>query len=168
MSDTESKSSDLTAECKTTLCMNCAALEAERDRLKEDIEKLIWNLAGCSTFALGYDLDKPFDKTMARAALYDTLACAKDRNRLTQEVEKLKAELEKMTEDRERWADSACRLEPSRDAWKSRAEKLAEAIKGMRHMMYGLSLDLRQAQIAQKAIDIAKEVLAEFEREGNK
>src|SRR5260221_9361620 len=42
---------------------------------------------------------------------------------LRQELSLAKAKLEKMTEDRDRWADSACRLEASSNAWKLRAEK---------------------------------------------
>jgi uncharacterized protein YgfB (UPF0149 family) len=36
-----------------------------------------------------------------------------------------------------------------------RGDKLAQSVDHIRYMLYGLSLDARQAQIAQKAIDEA-------------
>ncbi len=41
------------------------------ESLQKEVENLIWNLAGCSTYALGYDLDKGHDKAFARPALED-------------------------------------------------------------------------------------------------
>src|SRR3954468_20033929 len=39
--------------------------------VKEATENLTWNLASCSTFALGYGLDERFNKSKARAAMFD-------------------------------------------------------------------------------------------------
>ena len=58
----------------------------ERD---EEIERLAWNLGGCETYALGYNLDLVTDKTMARPALL----AVKER---MIELQSLKAENEKL------------------------------------------------------------------------
>ncbi|MCH7604968.1 hypothetical protein IID24_03200 [Patescibacteria group bacterium] len=39
------------------------------DAKDAEIEQLVWNLGGCETYALGYDLDKEPDPGMARSAL---------------------------------------------------------------------------------------------------
>lgn len=44
---------------------------AIREAVKEATENLTWNLASCSTFALGYGLDERFNKSKARAAMFD-------------------------------------------------------------------------------------------------
>jgi len=44
-------------------------LLAEVDHLQAEVEELVWNLAGCETFALGYQLDMEPHKDMARPAL---------------------------------------------------------------------------------------------------
>lgn len=102
----------------------------------------------------------------------------KDWHKLESERDALKAELKKADEvwvknmealkiellqDRDLWKQRAEEAETVRAALHAKAERLAEAIRGMRKMMYGLCLDLRQAQVAQKAIDIAKQALAEVE-----
>lgn len=60
-----------------------AELEGEVSELKTYSENLAWNLAGCSVFALGWDMDKEFDESAALASLIDV------RN-LRLEYEKLK------------------------------------------------------------------------------
>lgn len=60
----------------TEFCDVCAHLKVELltarvAELEAEQEVLAWNLGGCSTYALGYDLDKEPDPTMARAALHD-------------------------------------------------------------------------------------------------
>ncbi len=62
-------------------------LVAERDRLKAENEILIWNLAGCSTYALGYGINEDHDKTMARPALEDCRKMALQNQRLREALE---------------------------------------------------------------------------------
>jgi len=50
-------------------CLNC-------DRLKEENYKYVWNLGGCSTYAMGYDIKGGHDKKMALPALDDVLRLA--------------------------------------------------------------------------------------------
>lgn len=47
------------------------AVQEREAKLREEIEILGWNLAGCSTFALGYGLDEGHDKEKARPAMSD-------------------------------------------------------------------------------------------------
>lgn len=47
----------------------CNILETELAEAKAEIECLAWNLAACEQYALGYDLDKPYDEEMARSAM---------------------------------------------------------------------------------------------------
>lgn len=64
------------------------ALREERDRLLKENEVLIWNLGGCSTYALGYGIHEPHSKEMARPALEDVkrLAVKCDRYRKALEI----------------------------------------------------------------------------------
>lgn len=55
----------------------CDRLKYQLAEARKEIEVLIWNLAGCSTFALGYGIHEPFDQTMARPAMHDVLNLAK-------------------------------------------------------------------------------------------
>ena len=52
------------------------AVEEATAKDQAEIEDLIWNLAGCSTFAMGYGIDEPFDQSKARAAIHDVLKLA--------------------------------------------------------------------------------------------
>lgn len=52
--------------------------------------------------------------------------------------------------------ESVERLETELAAKEAAIANLREAISGIRTMLYGLSLDARQAEIAQRAIDRAK------------
>ena len=67
--------SELTQE-NYELGVRVRELESENASLRAENEDLIWNLAGCSTFAMGYKLDEPFAKEKARAAMYDVLKLA--------------------------------------------------------------------------------------------
>lgn len=62
----------------------CGKLEAENAKLKAEAESLLWNLAGCDTYAMGYGLDKEHDAKMARPALASV-------RRLGLKVQKLEA-----------------------------------------------------------------------------
>jgi len=60
-----------------------SSLENERDayrdeaeRLRADAHRYLWNLAGCSTYALGYGLDDGHDESMAVPALNEVRALA--------------------------------------------------------------------------------------------
>lgn len=57
-------------------------LQAEIEKLKAENEVMLWNMAGCSTFALGYGIDEPFDESRARACMFDVLRLAKREKRL--------------------------------------------------------------------------------------
>lgn len=54
--------------------------------LEKEQEVLAWNLGGCSTLALGYEIGTKFCEKMARPALYDV-------NRLALKAEKLESQL---------------------------------------------------------------------------
>lgn len=49
----------------------------ERDALKREVEDLLWNLGGCSTFAGGFDPDAAIDTQRARAGLRDVIKMAR-------------------------------------------------------------------------------------------
>jgi hypothetical protein len=66
-----------------------AAAKAVIEKLKADNENLTWNLAGCSTFALGYKINDPFSKEWARPAMFDVLRLAKREKRLRGALEEL-------------------------------------------------------------------------------
>lgn len=51
-------------------------LGEEVERLKKLNERYLWNLGGCSTYALGYDLTGGHNKEMALPALEDVLKLA--------------------------------------------------------------------------------------------
>jgi predicted RNA-binding Zn-ribbon protein involved in translation (DUF1610 family) len=53
------------------LLWNNAYCWKEIDRLKALYERAVWNLGGCSTYALGHGLDEPHSKEMALPALDD-------------------------------------------------------------------------------------------------
>ena len=72
------------------------ALEKEVERLIKDNEVLIWNLGGCSTYALGYGLDESHDKEMARPALEDVKKLALRERSLHSDIVRLREGLEKM------------------------------------------------------------------------
>jgi len=57
--------------CLRALNVQHNELESELSRLKEENERLLWNLAGCSTYALGYGLDESHSEEMALPALND-------------------------------------------------------------------------------------------------
>lgn len=51
-------------------CHKCFTdLQAELAALRADNENLLWNLAGCNTYAMGYGLETEHDSTLARPAL---------------------------------------------------------------------------------------------------
>lgn len=55
---------------KRVVCDGCfKTLESERDQLKAENEKLLWNLAGCLTYAEGWDDGKGHNKEMETPAL---------------------------------------------------------------------------------------------------
>ena len=60
----------------------CDCREEYVKKLEKENERYLWNLAGCSTFALGYDDGKPYSKELALPALEDVL-------RMAQRVKKL-------------------------------------------------------------------------------
>lgn len=72
-------------------CFEC--LEAERDKLRTEVEVLIWNLAGCSTFALGYGIHEPFDKEKSRPAMTDVLKLALREEKFRKSLEAIRNEL---------------------------------------------------------------------------
>lgn len=61
--------------------------QTEVGRLRKEVHDLIWNLGGISTLALGYCLDEPFSKDLARPALYDTHTLALKHRALRQGIE---------------------------------------------------------------------------------
>lgn len=62
-------------ECVNTPLMS--QVLAERDKLREEVENMLLNLAGCSTYAFGYGLDDPpANLNPTRAAVGDVLRLA--------------------------------------------------------------------------------------------
>lgn len=53
----------------TAIDQSTAAMRDELERVKGEAENLLWNLAGCDTYAMGYGLDSDHDKSAARPAL---------------------------------------------------------------------------------------------------
>lgn len=70
-------------------CAEVHSLLDDWERMSKDIENLIWNLAGCSTFALGYGLDEPYAKDMARPALEDVRKLALREKQMREALEKI-------------------------------------------------------------------------------
>lgn len=60
-----------------------------RDEKQEEIEKLVWNLAGCSTYALGYGIHEGHNKSIALPALDDVLKLALKEEKERKRAEKL-------------------------------------------------------------------------------
>lgn len=54
---------------KTGFCANC-------ERLAKDNENMLWNLVGCSTFAIGYGIHEPYAENLAHPAMKDVLQLA--------------------------------------------------------------------------------------------
>ena len=81
-----------------TLAIRTQALltrrEKEIEEWRTEQEKLIWNLAGCSTYAMGYDLDNEHDVTWARAALNDVKKLALKERDAQQRIKALEEEIE--------------------------------------------------------------------------
>ena len=73
-----------------------AEKDAEIERLRTDVELLLWNLAGCSTIAT---MERPtdFNKEMARPALHDVNDLAKKYQDSRAEIERLRTALEELT-----------------------------------------------------------------------
>lgn len=65
--------------------------EQRIEELKKEQEILVWNLAGCSTYALGYGLDTPHDEEWERPALRDVKKLALETRALRAEREKEKS-----------------------------------------------------------------------------
>jgi len=76
--------------------------EMEKDH-RAEVEKLIWNLAGCDTYAMGYDLDHDHDKTMALPALESVRKLALQERALRSELSALKEQREKKLRDFAKW-----------------------------------------------------------------
>lgn len=72
-----------------------AAAKAEIENLRADIDNMLWNLAGCSTFALGYGVDEPFAEESARPALLDVLKLAKREKHLREALVPLIEEIQR-------------------------------------------------------------------------
>jgi hypothetical protein len=65
------------ADSANWIAMKLKEMTAERDRLKAEVENCIMNLAACSTYALGYEIDQPPpDLNPTRAAVRDVLRAA--------------------------------------------------------------------------------------------
>jgi hypothetical protein len=78
-------------------CSDCAnyesSLEEEISRLRQTVERQGWNLGGCSTLALGYNLDEKFDEGMSLPALRDVHKMALEHRSLRAEAERYRLAL---------------------------------------------------------------------------
>ena len=74
-------------------------LEKECAELRAEVEKLVWNLAGCDTYALGYgDLHEAPSKEWTRPALVSVMNMAIAKKALEAEVASLSEGLGKVVE----------------------------------------------------------------------
>jgi hypothetical protein len=87
-------------------------LKQENNNLKARIERYLWNLGGCSTYALGYGLDESHDKEMALPALDDVLKLAIKNKELMEDIKCLKRKLSRTEKV------SSETIDPTRDEWK--------------------------------------------------
>jgi hypothetical protein len=69
-------------------------IEAE-GKHAEEVERLVWNLAGCDTYAMGYGLEKDHDKAFALPALESV-------RRLALKEQSLRTQLSALTLNREK------------------------------------------------------------------
>ena len=63
------------------------------EELNKEVHDLAWNLAGCSTYALGHSLDKGHCNKLSRPALDDVLKLTLDHKELKAENKKLNVQL---------------------------------------------------------------------------
>ena len=54
------------------------SLRRENENLREEMEILAWNLAGCDSYTMGYGLDSEPDRGKARPALLQVLQMARE------------------------------------------------------------------------------------------
>lgn len=66
-------------------------LKADNDRLLESQESLAWNLAGCSVFASGHDINEPYAEHIASPALKEVRKLAQEYAELALKVRQLEA-----------------------------------------------------------------------------
>jgi hypothetical protein len=80
---------DLEAKCDSYI-ESAAHFEQDLFQANKKIAQYLWNLGGCSTYALGYELDSPgHDKEMALPALEDVLKMALKNRELEAEIKRL-------------------------------------------------------------------------------
>lgn len=111
------------------------ALKAEVERLRAGADRLLWNLAKCSTIACS-KTPTEFNREWAKPALHEVNELAKEYQDLKAEVERLKAEL-KIAESfhrvaiKERDAERLCneQLKRTTVSTKYHDEIVAEAVK---------------------------------------
>lgn len=80
-----------TADYMVNAWNNHARLTADNAKLRAEVEILLWNLAGCSTYALGHGLEEDHNEEMARPALNETRAMALRNKKLCAALEKIAA-----------------------------------------------------------------------------
>ncbi len=99
---------------------SCAEAQRQCDFWKTEADVLLWNLAGCSVYATGYQLDGEHNRDLARPALDDVLRLARkhreterqkngayaERNKLVAALSKLfPSSLERHPESDTAWED---------------------------------------------------------------
>ena len=95
----------------------CDVVEAGLSRLRDEMETLIWNLAGISTLACSRT-STDYNREMARPALNDVAELVKDYARLRAEnvakdaeIERLKEKLQDLKKTLLRWANTSDEME---------------------------------------------------------
>ena len=88
-------------QCQRPMCVlrrerdkahaDLARVTAERDGYRSDIERFVWNLAGCDTIASGWGKPGDYNKEMALPALGSVSRMASERDALRARVAELEA-----------------------------------------------------------------------------
>lgn len=78
---------------ETRITFNTNKLNEQIDFYKKEIENLVWNLAGCNTYADGFGLDIEHNKEMARPALDAVRKMAIENQKLKADCEIMKKAL---------------------------------------------------------------------------
>jgi len=121
-------------------------LMKSNSELDAEVEKLAWNLGGCSTFALGYDLDKEYSKELARPALIDV-------RKAMIEKRELQAKLDKANKDVNDFILSVQEAQSSEIRLAVKLEKAREWLKSIRDMAdYDQDNEHRLRHLAKQAL----------------
>ena len=101
------------------------ALKAEVERLRASVDRLLWNLAGCSTIACS-KTPTEFNREWAKPALHEV-------NELAKEYQDLKAEVERLRKSRDEWQETAAKEQQAKYMAEAENERLRKSLEGEVH-----------------------------------